>query len=235
MKSTLLFLSSLFFVSVNAIEIPDELKQWKCDSSEVRLSKDPIPCLGEFPDKFDIPAIELNLEDLQKIFDGAVSSGGHVVGPMNSPRRARPLGPTYFSMNCKTKVLLDGGKRVSFLSTGSVKLSQTSYFVPFAGVSFKHFLTPINDVDTRYVVPAPRAPQVSFSDLYTEVTYKETTQKYSLKACVQKTDAASGSSEKSCSQTPFELTDENVSTVLTSTLTAPGFHVERTVQVSCNL
>lgn len=234
--ASLLFITNSLAIDLNDIVIPDELKQYKCDSSEVRLSKNPLSCLGDFPKDFDIPAIKLNLEDLQRIFDGAVSSGGRVVGPMNTPRQVQPLGPEEFNMNCKVRILLDGGKRVSYLSTSQIELTNTSYFIPFAGLSFRHFLTPINDVDVnRFMVPAPKAPNVSMNDIFVEISYKKALKKYTLKACVQKNDAFQSKMEKTCSHTRFELSDSEVSTTLMSTLTAPQFHVERTIKLSCQL
>lgn len=233
MKTAFLFLTTLLLVSTNAIEIPDELKQWKCDSSEVRLSKNPIPCLGEFPEDFEIPAVELNLEDLQKIFDGAVSSGGHVVGPMNSPRRVRPLSPNPFTLNCHVKVLLDGGKRVSYLSKGNIALNNQSYFIPFAGVEFKHGLIVGNDIDSSWVAPSPKAPRVSLDDLYAEVAYSKTTQKYALKVCAQ--DFSLKTTKRNCSLSSFEREDGNVNASFMSTISQRGYHVERTVQLNCFL
>jgi hypothetical protein len=140
MKNFMALVLINIFVSTSALAVQSPL----CSSSEVRLSLKPVFCIDDNLDlgDFDIPEVGLDLDDLQSIFDGAESSGGHGISPMNQPAptsRRRLLVDGV--INCQLKLLTDGGKRVSFLSFLNLELTSHKPVAFLGGLDWSHGLT----------------------------------------------------------------------------------------------
>ena len=161
----------------------------KCSEPLVRLSLVKIPCIddGKIPADFDIPNLRLNLDDLEKIFQGAESSGGHLIGPMNMPRTLRSITPFPVLFNCKATLLSDGGKSISFLSEQKFQLDGQRFSKPLYRDKWQHFLIKGNDISERNRYPVSIEPQVSLNNYKVVLGYKNN--KLSISACDTNTSA----------------------------------------------
>lgn len=112
-------LITLFWVfSLSASEIPN------CDSPLVRLSRWPLQCQGKLPSKFDIPALEINFSDIEKIIQGAESSGGRR-RPDLIDRTIGPMGMNFTTHHCRVRLLIDSQTRVSWLLGHELEVGET--------------------------------------------------------------------------------------------------------------
>jgi len=215
---TLLFVSFLSSLAL-ASEVP------QCSSSQVRLSLKPIYCLrADAPDGiFDIPEVGLDIDDIQAIFDGAESSGGHGISPMNSPsptsrRQALPIQGT---LHCRASLLTDGGKRVSFLSFFEDSVSTQNPGFNITNLDWRHGL--IDQADQWVGVSV--APSVGVEN-YSLKVFVENNQLV-LSACLGKRGE-----EQNCANSLF---DSNLQgSISTETLSQKPF-VYRKLSVSCQI
>lgn len=193
MKHLIGILITLQVFSTLATDLVELPKKPLCSDVIVRLSPKPVPCIPvDFdPSKFDIPGLELNLEDLQKIFDGAESSGGHIIGPMNHPRRARPLTPFPFTLKCEARMLLDGKKKVSFLSTQSFNLNQGQYELFLRPEQWDHNLIVGADIYTQDLISVEAEPVVEVMPFKVELSYNTFYDSFQLGVCEDKSTMTS--------------------------------------------
>jgi len=184
-----------------------------CTDPVVRLSKFPISCipvdLGQITDgnlshliDFDIPELKLNFEDLQHLFDGTESSGGHQVSPSaSSPQRI----DSFINFKCQAKLLSDGKKRVSFISTYSFNLSDLLSFISMDAIKWKHFLIRGNDIDETQLFPVKIGPQSGYENYTSHLIVLEQNKGLQLSLCESFTDENSATT-KICAQKniPYE-------------------------------
>ena len=222
MKSlTQVTLLALFLLSLGARAGETPL----CSSSEVRLSLKPVFCIGDDTPGglLDLPEVGLNLEDIQSIFDGAESSGGHgVVSPMSRPstQRIRPL-PLDGEIKCAASLITDGGKRVSFVSYNSFSFpaSKPGYFI--MPMTWKHGL---EDQFNNWV-PVNAAPSVGVSDYIVNLRMAGTD--IILSACVGRGNVAS------CSETSMGAIEPNGSITMVKYSEKP--FVKRVFELNCQI
>ncbi len=228
-NATLLLSCVLYALSGNIVNAQSGFVDVRpsCDDPLVRLSIDPIPCKPTLtPIDFDLPAVKLDNTDLSRIFLGAESSGGRVVGPMNFPRVNTPITPFPFELHCSAKVMLDGGKRVSYLSYQQVTLSErTSFFRPSAA-SWSHALIRGNNIEAPIATEVEVAPVFGLNNLSLEVSFEKENQKLSLNICQQKVFGQSD-----CAQA--EITNKGVEATLISDIKEGKNSAKRTFKVSC--
>lgn len=116
MSSCLRLITALFFVfSLQASETP------RCDSPLVRLSRWPVSCQGKLPSEFDIPALEINFSDIEKIIQGAESSGGRR-RPDLQDRPMMPMGIARATHTCTARLLIDSQTRISWLLSRELEI-----------------------------------------------------------------------------------------------------------------
>lgn len=196
-----------------------------CDSAIVRLSKKPIVCVPSMTDiDFDIPGAELDIEDLKKIFQGAESSGGRIINPMHVPREMTPIAPFPFKYNCELKVVLDGNKRVSYLSKQELELNEMRYFVRLDKSAWKHGLVLENTVDAPMVAELDIAPEFGLDHLRVEVKFNDDKRELSLNACNE-------GGSLNCATSA--LTKEGGEVTLYSEVSSGPLQAKRTFKVSC--
>lgn len=204
-----------------------------CSSVYVRLSPKPIPCIpdGFDPSVFDIPSLKLNLEDLQKIFDGAESSGGHIIGPMNTPQRRRPITPFPFSLNCEAKMLLDGKKKVSFLSTQNFQLSSINYIQFLNPAQWTHSLIEGADIHTDNRMYVDAAPAVALEPFKVELSYNTFYDSFQLSLCEDKSDLET--EDLTCAQTEASVREKILSVSFQTRFKGDGKVIHKTVLLRC--
>jgi hypothetical protein len=138
MKSLLLFISLIGFVT-----IPSSFAEGKPCSPLVKPEDQPgcEKVQGPSDIEWDIPSLKLNFEDLDQIFKGAESGGGYRTDPRRSfPSMRETEQPIamdtkmLLNLSCEARLLGDGGKTVSWLSTAKFVLndSKKSHFIKTA-------------------------------------------------------------------------------------------------------
>jgi len=226
--SYLLILSS-FTSMAQLAQLPD------CNSLEVRLSKKPVACRGQIPEDiiFDIPEQKLNIEDLEKLFQGAESSGGRLVSPMAQPRIQEDLTPFPFSLQCHASLISDGGKKVSFLSKRAFTLNQSQYNSYLTPDTWKHFLIEGNQFDSSVLTPLDISPAVTLPYFKVSMTYNEEAQRFGYEVCESRStltgqalNCALGESPISAEETPSVIFNKKVQEGNTS--------VSFTLKVKCH-
>ena len=233
--TTLLF--SFSSLAQSGLDSNNDGIKLKCSDPVVRLSPVKIPCIpdGKKPIDFDIPELKIDFNDLEKIFQGAESSGGHTVGPMNFPRhRGGSLpGPALF--NCKAELLSDGGKTLSFVSEQSFQLDQYRTFKMLYKDNWDHFLVEGNDFSSRPRVSVHRAPRVDISNYKVFIEYNKNRKKYSLLACESNYSDESGVKTSSCSLEEFSNFRKNIKTQMRSISDdrQNNLIIKKTLKVSC--
>lgn len=168
----------LLFIVISAsstfVQANDEL-QLKCSDPIVRLSPVKLPCIldGKRPIDFDIPSLKIDFNDLEKIFQGAESSGGHIVSPMGMPRTARSMTPFPMLFNCKASLLSDGGKTISFLSEQTFQLDGKKHSQFLYNDSWRHFLIEGNDFSVTPKHKINTRPNISLDNYQVSLRYKK--------------------------------------------------------------
>lgn len=223
------FATDLIFV----VDVVDNPMKPKCSDVMVRLSPKPIPCIpdGLSDNLFDIPELGLNIEDLQNIFNGAESSGGHVVGPMNSPRRTRPITSFPFELTCQAKMLLDGGKKVSFLSTQSFQLSQSNYERYLSNSSWKHHLVKGSDINSQDLIPVEVAPKTVLGRFKVELSYNKYYHSFQLGLCEDLSTLTE--SKLSCSQSEASVDSDLFKVSFQKRFKGKDKLVNQTIMITC--
>ncbi len=235
MKSIILFFSLISVFNANSSELP-----W-CSDPNVRLSVFKVPCKKDprLAEEFDIPEMKLDFEALRKIFEGAESSGGHVVGPMNYPRRTRPLTPFTLNMSCEARLLSDGGKSVSFLSKQQATLTESRYSTYLYEDQWKHFLTEENDLYPTRLVEVPVAPAVETGNYSLTLGYKKATARRGEKLVLTVCESNLGSNEigttGACSEVEKPSSFRVFKTRLKTLTSNPSenLKIQKTLQVTC--
>ncbi|MCR9203685.1 MAG: hypothetical protein NXH75_03845 [Halobacteriovoraceae bacterium] len=215
--------------ATDLVELPKPL----CSDVTVRLSLKPVPCIpdGFDPSVFDIPGLKLNLEDLQKIFDGAESSGGHIIGPMNHPRRARPLTPFPFTLKCEARMLLDGKKKVSFLSSQSFELNQGQYELYLRPDQWSHNLIVGADIYSQDLISVDAEPVVAIRPFKVELSYNTYYDHFQLGVCEDKSGLEKD--DLICAQSENSVRSKKHSVRLQKRFNGNGKVIHQTVQISC--
>ncbi|TNF30217.1 MAG: hypothetical protein EP319_05815 [Deltaproteobacteria bacterium] len=233
----LIVLVFTFFSALNAVssELP-----W-CSDPSVRLSIFKVPCKEDprLPVEFDIPELKLDFDALKKIFEGAESSGGHVVGPMNTPRRTRPLTPFTLNMKCSARLLSDGGKSVSFLSLQSTTLTESRYSTYLYEDQWKHFLTEENDLYPARMIEIPMAPAVEIGNYSVSLGYKKGINRRADKLTLSVCEANLGSNDVGSTGACAEIEKSAYSKTFKArlkTLTSnpsENLKIQKTLEVTC--
>ena len=151
MNKLLIFLIISLFPSLlwtREFEIP------KCDSSEARLSRTRFLCEGVSPSQFDIPALKLQFSDLQKIVQGAESSGGRR-RPDILYRPGQTVGMQSPTHSCEARLLIDGGLRVSWLLTLAKEIGAGSVY-QIAASEWSSGLVAGNDINADQIPTTQR-------------------------------------------------------------------------------
>jgi hypothetical protein len=167
-----IFLLSLSLVPISAFADEDVPSLPLCTEAIVILNHG-IPCRFDLnpPTEFNIPELELNFNNLDQIFMGAESSGGRVISPLGSEHIRRQIlnRPEFnhpFELNCQARLVLDGGKTVSYLSIQNFKLTNLSAQKELLAKEWDHFVMKGNNPNPskKYSVPtAPKQEINSFS------------------------------------------------------------------------
>ncbi len=227
--SALIFQTLSIFASgfsVTPIEKP------LCSDVNVRLSLKPIPCIPEFGHiDFDIPQMKLNFEELQNIFNGAESSGGHIVGPMNQPQRRRPLTDFPFTLKCEARMLLDGKKKVSFLSLQNFELNPNQYQFSLLPQQWEHNLIEGSDIYATQLIAVDVAPAVEVATYQVELSYNTFYDHLQLAICENQLGLQTKSA--TCAQTQGPVTSNPFSVNLLKRFQGQGKVIHQTLMVTC--
>jgi hypothetical protein len=208
-----------------------------CDSPFVRLSLKPVACFNQgIPDGiFDIPELKLDLKDIEKIFQGAESSGGRMVGPMNQPRMPRPVTPFPVTLECELKLLSDGGKRVSFLSKQRTFLTQSAYHKTIPANLWVHGLISGNDINSTLWRPVPMAPNLNLNNYSLELSYNELQDELELNLCEDFIDPMGGAMSSFCGQGQSKSYEKTIQATLKGRIQSGDFKVIKNLKASCHI
>ena len=156
----------------------------KCSDPILRLSRKPIPCIpdNKQPSEFDIPKLRIDHKDLDKILQGAESSGGHTVSPMGFPSRNNFI-PFNVKLSCMASLLTDGGKTLSFLSEKKFGLDNTQTTAFLGDDDWDHFVFEGNDFNSKPKFPLLKIPQKIRPNYSVTLSYKKEQKKLSLRLC----------------------------------------------------
>ncbi len=152
-----------------------------CDSPLVRLSRIPISCLGSVTDKFDIPALKINFSDIEKIVQGAESSGGRR-RPDISNLPMQPMGISKPTHSCEARLLIDSQTRVSWLLSQEIEVG--SYQSLLTPSSWSPGLTTSSD-PFGPSLPVIVRPDVGLLDVSAYTLQSEVSLCYGNIACAQ--------------------------------------------------
>lgn len=212
-----------------------------CSDPLVRLSVAEIPCKEDpkLPIDFDIPELKVDFETLKKIYEGAESSGGHVVGPMNHPRRAIVLSPFPLEFICEARLLSDGGKSLSFLSLQKTILTETRYAGYLYSDQWTHYLTEENDLFPERKVKVSVAPNLEISNYSITLGYKKRTFRRAaglvLNVCEANLGRSPIGSVAACSEVvkPVSTTVMKARLKTLTVNTEENLKIQKTLQVTC--
>ncbi len=205
-----------------------------CSDVEVRLSIFPIDCIPEIEPidiDFDIPEVQLDFDELQDIFNGAESSGGHIVGPMNQPQRRRPLTPFPFTLKCEARLLLDGKKKVSFLSTQEFELTANQYQLFLRPNQWQHNLILGSDIYTTKLISIDASPSVEITPFKIELSYNNFYDSFQLAACESK--VGFDSKNVTCAQSNHPVRSQELSVSFQKRFQGDGKIVHQTLKLTC--
>lgn len=207
----------------------------KCDSLAVRLAKEPIKCQGKVPNSidFDLPEHQLNLEDLEKIFQGAESSGGRLVGPMNTPRIGNDLTPFPFRYSCDARLLSDGDKKLSWISFQQFLLTESSFNRVLYPTSWVHRLTASNDIDTSSFFSVPATPAVKIPLFEVKMDFNEDKEEFIFDLCEVKSDEEVRDLSCTSQIAPLSQRNSKATMVYKKKLRSIETKVDFTLKVNC--
>lgn len=229
---------SLLFTSSNLLanNLLSEEKPL-CSSAAVRLSLVKIPCKLDLDHDglFDIPELELDLEDLESLFEGAESSGGHVIGPMNHPRRTRPVTPFRIYLRCEAKLLAEAGKKVSFLSKQNLGLSATEYSTFLYADNWRHGIVQGATLNPSVWTEVQVTPKIEFKNYSVHLGYDEKTGKLSLTACEGDLKSTLLEAVAACSEVEFSRYSSSVKTRLKTLFIKQNLRIQKTLDITCRL
>jgi len=236
-------LSILFILASSSLFANDLLdladgKKPLCSSPFVRLSPKPIPCIPDLNDDglFDIPSLELDLEDLEKIFEGAESSGGRVIGPMNTPRtNGMPVTPYPVYLKCEARLLLDGGKKVSFLSKQSFGLNSRNHTRLLYTDQWTHGITELSTLYPENWVRVPVTPKVEFKNYSVRLGYNSFSSKATLSVCEANLKTAGGETALTCSEVEFNRYAYEANLRLNTLVIKELVKIKKTLNISCQI
>lgn len=208
-----------------------------CESALVRLALKPVPCINlGVPDTiFDIPELKLDLNDIEKIFQGAESSGGRVIGPMGQPRRVRPVTPFPINLHCELRLLADGGKRVSFLSFQKALLTQTEFKKTIPENQWFHGLISGNDINSTNWRAIPIAPKVNISNYNLELGYSGLQDELELNVCETFIGPMGRESSSFCAQGQAKVYHKTIEATLKGSHKSGDYLAIKTLKVSCQI
>lgn len=238
MKSTIIILITLLSTSAFANSLIDLAngKKLLCSSALVRLSPKPIPCIKDILEDgiFDIPSLELDFDDLDDVFNGAESSGGHVIGPMGSPRRTTgPITPFSIDLRCKATLLSDGGKRVSFLSKQNFELNALQFSTYLFADLWIHGIVQKIQVSKTNWVEVPVTPNVEFKNYSVSLGYNPVSSKLALTACEANLKTDDGSTVAACSEVEFSRYSYRVKSRLKTLIIKENIRIQKTLDITC--
>lgn len=240
MKAILIVFITFMSTTVLASDLVDLIngKKRLCSSPLVRLSPKPIPCLiDELEDgQFDLPSLELDFDDLEDVFNGAESSGGHVIGPMNNPRRTTgPVTPFPVNLRCQALLLSDGGKKVSFLSKQSFDLSSMSFSTYLFSDLWIHGIVEGSDLSLDNWMQVPVTPNIEFKNYSVTLGYNKRSRKPILTACEANLKTAEGATVAACSEVEFSRYSYSVKMRLKTLIIKENIRIQKTLDINCKL
>lgn len=231
------FFLSMSSLAQSGLGSSNDAIELNCSDPVVRLSPVKIHCKpdGKKPIDFDIPELKIDLNDLEKIFQGAESSGGHTIGPMNFPRHRGGTLPRPSLFNCKAELLSDGGKTLSFISEQSFQLDQFRTYKMLYKDNWEHFLVEGNDFNSGPRVAVNQAPKVDLSNYKVFIEYNKRNKKYSLLACESNFSDETGVKSSSCSLEEFSSYRKNIKTFMRTIADdrTNNLIIKKTLKVSC--
>ena len=233
---------SLIFISTNllASDLLDLVNGKKplCSSPLVRLSPKPIPCIPDLNDDghFDIPELELDLNDLESILQGAESSGGHVIGPMNTPHRTgHPVTPFPVNLKCEARLLADGGKRVSFLSKQGFSISARAFSTYLYADQWTHGVTTNNELFPENWIKVPVTPNIEFNNYSVMLGYNNNSKKPILTLCEGNLKTVDSETVAACSEVEFSRYSYKVSARLKTLVIKENIRVQKVLNIICKV
>lgn len=240
MKATLATLILLISSGLLANDFLDlnEGKKPLCSSPLVRLSPKPIPCIPDVNDDgiFDIPELELDLSDLEDVFNGAESSGGHTIGPMNAPRRTgMPITPFPMSLKCEARLLSDGGKRVNFLSKQSFNVSARNFSTYLFTDKWVHGITQERSLYPENWVQVPVTPKVEFKNYSVMLGFNYQSRMPMLTVCEGNLKTAKQETVAACAEVEFSRYSYRAKTRLKTLTIKENIRIQKTLEINCRV
>lgn len=240
MRATLTALTILFSFNLHAIDMIDLLNGKKplCSSPLVRLSPKPIPCIQDVNDDgiFDLPELELDLNDLEDVFNGAESSGGHVIGPMGAPRRqGLPVTPFAMNLKCEARLLSDGGKRVSFLSKQSFDVSARNFSTYLYADQWVHGITSERNFYPENWVKVPVTPNIEFKNYSVMLGYNKSKGMPMLTVCEGNLKTAKQETVAACAEVEFSRYAYRAKARLKTLVIKKNVRVQKTLDINCQV
>lgn len=200
---------AIFVLSMSLVSswtIADEAVLPLCSQAVVVLNPG-IPCRLDLnpPTEFNIPELELNFDNLDQIFMGAESSGGRVISPLGTDnnRRQSINGVVFnrdFNLKCHARLVLDGGKAVSYLSLQNFKLSNQSTQKKLQSIGWTHFVMKGNNPFPSKKYSVPSAPKQNINNFNIKVHKNQFNKKTVLQVCEEFSIKGGAISKVSCAE-----------------------------------
>lgn len=220
MKMLAVFITFVLSTGLLASEKP------RCKDPEVILSPVKIPCEEDIrlDVDFDIPELQIDMSELEKILLGIESSGGgRTVGPMQAGNR-RTL---QFNYSCQARLLIDGGKTISYLSTMKLTLNQLKPIHALAAQAWKHYVIKGNNINSKKLYPITKAPQINFDRFQLSIA-TPSKNRFLFQLCTRADDQ-----EQFCQQKNRSIQNGFFSLTNQSMQTKEDVIIQQTLQVRC--
>ncbi len=212
----------IFFLSISALA-GDLLY---CSDADIVLSPNKPQCFQENRVlEFDIPELQIDIIDLEKIFlpttdrIGSESSGGGRTLPHQSRVRMSRLP----ELNCELSVLANGQKTIHYLSTQNLLINKSNTNIDEE--KFTHYLTKELSLNpkTKYLVE--KSPEVDLSNLVIQLSATSTN--FNLKLC------EISDSTTICTSNSYTLGDSLILKLLSYEKVTEDFEIEKRIQLIC--
>jgi hypothetical protein len=240
MKLTTFLLFGLSVAAPSVMALDLSLIVPFCDDAYVRLSPIKPNCIERKDQQvFEIPTLKINKEDLEKILQGAESSGGRIINPGHNSRgmMSRRMGfSTPFKYACKLRLMADGGKTLSWLSQTDLEINN---YKPQAYVSrqdWSHGLIEGNDIDTEVTLTPLVEPQIALDNYTIMFDMKEGSNKVSIEVCQTKIESSDVKTSGVCSTAKGTLRSRRLRANFSykTTVTTPNFVYKQSLTLDLN-
>lgn len=172
-----------------------------CDEAAIRLAPVKPKCIERKDEQiFDIPTLKINKDDLEKILQGAESSGGRIAPGNQMRNMSRGLNrfSTPFNYACEVKLLADGGKTLSWLSRTDFKITNYKPYASITRQDWEHGLIEGNDMDAEVTLIPLVEPQVALDNYSVTFKMKEGSKKVALELCQNKIESLENQTKGVC-------------------------------------